>query len=110
MNLKIISLDSFSKNVKKLYKKYINLLNDLKSLKNTLRNNPKVGVKLGNNCYKMRLANSSKQSGKSGGFRVIYYYLDEQNRIYLITIYSKTELENVSDNRLLEILRKNGLL
>ncbi len=109
MNLTIVSLDTFSKDVKKLHKKYKNISNDLKKLQETLQENPKVGIELGDNCYKIRVANSSIPTGKSGGFRVLYYYLDMQDNIYLMTMYSKTELENISDDRLLDILKINGL-
>ncbi len=55
------------------------------------------------------MANSSTSTGKSGGFRVIYYFIDEQNNLYLMTIYSKTKKANISDNELLELLKINGL-
>jgi len=110
MNLNITSLDSFNTEIKKLFKKYRNIAADLKELKNTLEENPKAGVELGNNCYKIRLANSSIPTGKSGGFRVIYYYVDKQNNIYLMSIYSKTELENISDEKLMQILNSHGLV
>jgi mRNA-degrading endonuclease RelE of RelBE toxin-antitoxin system len=109
MNLKIISLESFNRDLKKLFKKYKKITSDLKTLQSELLANPKAGIELGNGCYKIRLANSSIPTGKSGGFRVIYYYLDAQNNIYLMSIYSKTELSNISDEKLLEILNANGL-
>jgi len=108
MTLKINSLESFSKDIKKLFKKYKLITKDLKTLQDELQKNPKAGVELGNSCYKIRLANSSIPTGKSGGFRIIYYYLDEQNNIYLMSIYSKTELETISDERLFQILSENG--
>ena len=52
MNLKIIRLGNFSKEAKKLYKKYKKLPNDLKVLSERLHSNPKTGVDLGANCYK----------------------------------------------------------
>lgn len=109
MNLKIISLESFSKDVKKLYKKYRKIADDLKVLEKELHNNPKCGIELGNNCYKIRLKNSSIPVGKSGGFRVIYYYLDDKANVYLMAMYSKSELENINDDRLVEILKNNNL-
>jgi len=109
MNLNITSLDSFSRDIKKLFKKYKNITTDLKELKSILQDNPRAGVELGKNCYKIRLANSSIPTGKSGGFRIIYYYLDAQNNIYLMSIYSKTELENISEEKLLQILNSKGL-
>jgi mRNA-degrading endonuclease RelE of RelBE toxin-antitoxin system len=109
MNLKIVSLENFSRDVKKLFKKYKNISKDLKKLQDTLLKDPKSGIELGENLYKIRLANSSIPTGKSVGFRVVYYYVDQQENIYLLTIYSKRELENISDERLVEILKINGL-
>ncbi len=105
MNLKIISLESFKKDVKKLYKKNKKLPQDLKTLNETLLENPKVGIELSSKLYKMRLENSSSNSGKSGGFRVIYYYLDEEENAYLLKIYSKTEIENIKEEILIKILK-----
>ena len=109
MNLKIVSLESFSKDVKKLYKKYRKVTEDLKILEEQLDKDPKSGMELGNNCYKIRLRNTSVPTGKSGGFRVIYYYIDDENNLYLMAMYSKSELENISDDRLMEILKHNNL-
>ncbi len=110
MNLKIIVLDNFAKEVKKLAKRYKQIASDLKELEALLLEDAKSGVHLGGRCYKIRLANSSIPTGKSGGFRVIYYYLDEQNNIYLMSIYAKSDLENISDEKIIEILKDNGLL
>ena len=71
--------------------------------------NPKAGIELGNNCYKIRVSNSSIPTGKSGGFRVLYYYLDLDGYLYLMTMYSKRELENIGDEKIVEILKINGL-
>jgi len=110
MSLKIISLDSFGRDAKRLYKKYKQLPKDLKVLYKLLQETPKTGIELGNGCYKIRLANTSVPTGKSGGFRIIYYYLDQDNNLYLMTIYSKTEIENISEEKIVEILRTNELL
>ncbi len=109
MNLKIVSLDSFLKDVKKLYKKYKKVTDDLKILKEQLVRDPKSGIDLGNHCYKIRLRNSSVPTGKSSGFRVIYYYLDDKNNVYLMAMYSKSDLENISDDKLVEILKHSNL-
>ena len=105
MNLKIISLESFAKDVKKLYKKNKKLPQDLRTLNEKLLENPKVGIELSSKLYKMRLENSSSNSGKSGGFRVIYYYLDEEENLYLIKIYSKTKIENIKEEILIKLLK-----
>ncbi|MCX6077861.1 MAG: type II toxin-antitoxin system RelE/ParE family toxin [Campylobacterales bacterium] len=110
MNLNIKTLSSFEKDVKKLFKKYKHIPSDLKVLREELSENPKSGIELGNGCYKIRLANSSVPTGKSGGFRVIYYYIDEDNNLYLMSMYSKNELENIDDKTILTILKENDLL
>jgi mRNA-degrading endonuclease RelE of RelBE toxin-antitoxin system len=110
MILNIKTLSCFDKDVKRLFKRYKQLPNDLKVLNKKLLENPKSGIELGNQCYKIRLANSSIPTGKSGGFRIIYYYIDTNENLYLMSMYSKSELENIDDKIILNILRKNSLL
>lgn len=107
--MKILRLGNFSKEAKKLYKKYKKLPSDLKILAERLKNNPKSGIELGANCYKIRLENSSIPTGKSGGFRIVYYYYDGEEDLYLLSIFSKRDMENISDERVLELLCKYGL-
>ena len=109
MNLKILRLGNFSREAKRLYKKYKKLPIDLKTLAERLADNPKSGVDLGANCYKIRLENSSIPTGKSGGFRILYYYYDGGNNLYLLSIFSKRDMENISDERVLELLGMYGL-
>jgi len=73
MTLTIKPLESFTESIKKLAKKYKNIALDLKDLQKELQNNPEAGIKLGNHCYKIRVANSSIPTGKRSGFRVVYY-------------------------------------
>jgi len=108
MNLKIKSLVSFDKELKKLAKRYRNIKNDMKQLYQELLKNQKSGIEIIDNCYKIRLANSSIPTGKSGGFRVIYYYIDNDENIILISIYSKTEQSTLSEDKILQILKANG--
>ncbi len=110
MNLKIKTLSCFEKDVKRLFKKYKQLPNDLKLLKEELFKNPKSGIELGDRCYKIRMANSSIPTGKSGGFRIIYYYIDTDNNLYLMSMYAKNELENIDDKTIINILKTNNLL
>ena len=107
MNLTIIPTPEFVKAVKKLSKNYKKIAHDLEILKNELLIDPRSGTALGKNCYKIRLANSSIPTGKSGGFRVITYYLDTKGVVRLLLIYSKAEKDNVTDLELQEVLHKN---
>ncbi|WP_031388648.1 type II toxin-antitoxin system RelE family toxin [Desulfonatronum thiodismutans] len=109
MSLRIISLPSFKKDAKNLSKKYKNLTADLRRLHQVLTGDPRSGIALSKSLYKLRLANTSTTSGKSGGFRVIYYYIDHQGAIYLLKLYSKTDIPSISESRLVEILKENNL-
>ncbi len=44
---------------------------------------------------KARAARGS--SGKSGGARIIYYYMDTDEAIYLLDIYAKNAQENITE-------------
>jgi len=109
MNYNLVALPTFSIKLKKLAKKYKKIKIDLKELEKELILNPKSGIPLQHNCYKIRVSNSSVPTGKSGGFRVLYYFIDKSNNIFLMTIYSKNQKSNLSDNELLELLKINDL-
>ena len=58
-----------------------------------------------NNAYKIRIAIKSKGVGKSGGARVITYLITENKELYLLTIYDKSEFENIDDKTLRKIIK-----
>lgn len=68
------------------------------------------GLKLPENTvvYKVRIANTSADVGKSNGFRLLYYVAVE-DEIYLLTIYSKKDDERVPDDTQILLLVKNIL-
>jgi mRNA-degrading endonuclease RelE of RelBE toxin-antitoxin system len=105
VSFKIETTPRFEKDVKKLCKRFPKLKEDLTQLIVELKNNPTMGTHLGNNVYKIRLQNSSILSGKSGGFRVISYYFVEDT-LYLVTMYSKNDRENILDNELKKIIQQ----
>ncbi len=104
MNYNIKSLPKFDKNIKALSKKYPSLKAEFIELVNSLKKNPTQCISLGNNCYKIRLAIASKGKGKSGGARVITNIKISNNIIYLLTIFDKTDQDNISDKELKELL------
>ncbi len=53
---------------------------------------------------KIRWAISGK--GKSGGVRVIYYFKKKEDEIWLLTIYSKSEVENIPAHILRQIAKE----
>lgn len=79
------------------------------NLINSLEINPKSGVPKGKECYKIRLSIQSKGKGKSGGARVITYFYFEKDTIYLLSIYNKSEKENLKPSELLEMIESLDL-
>lgn len=105
MSFKIYTIPRFEKDVKRLQKRFPNIKSDLLKFINELSLNPKLGINLGENIFKVRIPNFSIPTDKSGGFRVITYY--KQNDIlYLVTIYSKTEQDTILTKKLKEIIQK----
>ncbi len=86
-------------------KKYPSLQVDLTGLGNELLTNPTVGEPLGKDCYKVRLAITSKGKGKSGGARVITCVKIVTQLIFLLAIYDKADIENIDDKTLTERLK-----
>jgi hypothetical protein len=100
MNYKVETIFVFDKQAKRLSKKYPSLKNDLSDLIDSLTTDPEQGKPLGNNFYKIRLAISSKNKGKSGGARIITYVKITETTIYLTSIYDKGEKANITDKEL----------
>jgi len=105
MIYKIDTIPRFEKDVKKLKKRFPKIKDDLIRFINELSINPKLGINLGENIFKVRVSNSSIPTGKSGGFRIITYY-KKDDVIYLITIYSKTEQDNILTEKLKQIIKE----
>ena len=103
---KIELIPNFYRKFKRLQKKNKKLTQDLKKLISTLEQNPTLGTFLSNNIYKIRVANSSKSIGKRGGFRVITYYIDKNNILYLVEIYEKNSIENIPIKELVKIIEE----
>lgn len=109
MNLKIKTLITFEKSLKHLSKKYKSIKKDYKNLLLILSTDNVNAVDLGDNFYKIRLKNSSTNKGKSSGFRVVYFYKTDKNTIYLLDMYIKSEVENISKEQLKELVHQYKL-
>lgn len=101
----VITFSLFDKQLKRLSKKYPSLKTDLAKLGNLLSNEPKQGTSLGLNCYKVRLAISSKGKGKSAGARVITHIHLTEDTVILMSIYDKSEYDTISEAAVKEILK-----
>ena len=107
MSYKLKTLPLFDSELKKLSKKYLSLKSEYARLLDILEENPMIGTPIGKDCFKIRLAIKSKTKGKSGGARVITCVKIIAKTVYLISIYDKSDFDDINDsdlkNRLKEI-------
>ncbi|WP_257669832.1 type II toxin-antitoxin system RelE/ParE family toxin [Parapedobacter tibetensis] len=61
-------------------------------------------MSLGRSCYKIRMAIKSKGKGKSGGSRIITCVKLTQESVFLLTIFDKSEKDNITDGELSTLL------
>jgi mRNA-degrading endonuclease RelE of RelBE toxin-antitoxin system len=110
-NSDVMNIDltpEYRKNLKNLAKKYQNIRADTQSAIAELQQGNLLGDRLagfGSNVYvyKVRVKNSNIQKGKSAGYRIIYL-LESLTSILLLTIYSKSEQEDITDAQIQSIL------
>ncbi len=99
--------DSYKKSKKHLLKRFRNLNSDVKEFLLDVKTNDDLGISLGSGVYKARIANSDKNRGKSGGYRLISFLKVVDTKIYLLYIYDKSDLENITEDELDEFVIKN---
>ena len=99
------SISVFERQAKRLIKKYASLKKELLELVQKLKEDPEQGTAIGKSCFKVRIAVASKGKGKSGGARVITNFVVTDATVYLLSIYDKSEKENLSDSELEELLK-----
>lgn len=109
MKYEFYSTQEFIKELKTLSKKYKSLKDDVKKLQEEFVTNPNLGISLGDGLRKIRLNITSKNTGKSGGARVISHELlievgttDETKSVAFISIYDKSEYDTAD----LDIIKK----
>ncbi len=96
---------NFKKEAKRLTKKYPSLKKKLAALFIELSEKPTKGIPLGNNIYKIRLAISSKNKGKSGDARLLTFVKITITTVLLFSIYNKGEIDNLTDNEIKELIK-----
>ncbi len=102
MNIKTTEI--FKKSFKKLLKKDRNLIYEYEELLQNLTKNKILGTKIADGRYKIRLQNKSNNKGKSAGYRIITY-TKVKDMLLLVYIYSKSNTENISENKIDNIIK-----
>ncbi len=68
------------------------------------KENPVQGTPLRNNCFKIRIAISSKGKGKRGGARVITHIVISDDTVYMLSIYDKSGKDILTLNEIKELI------
>lgn len=105
MNYKVEVSENFKREAKKIVRKYPSLKTELADLILELEVNPTKGIALGNDIYKIRLAVSSKNKGKSGGLRVMSFVKIIDTTVLLFSIFSKGEKESITDKEIKTLIK-----
>ncbi len=98
----------FGKQLERLERKYRRTADEVDSLLVQLERGERPGQRIprvGYAVYKVRLPNRAARRGKSGGFRVIYY-VQFSDRVTLLTIYSKSDENDISARAIQELARE----
>jgi mRNA-degrading endonuclease RelE of RelBE toxin-antitoxin system len=88
----------FKRNIRQLAKKYRRIKTDVQPLLDELGHGQTPGDQIPGvqyEVFKARVRNSDSGKGKSGGYRIIYQRTTT-GAIVLITIYSKTDQEDIA--------------
>ncbi len=104
MSYNILTIPPFDKQLKRLAKKYPSIKSDIIQLITELQEQPNSGTHLGNNCYKVRMAITSKGKGKSAGARIITHFILKSENIYMLSIYDKGDQSTIDDNEIDNLL------
>src|SRR5258708_36344982 len=110
MSYSVKTIPYFDKEVKRIAKKHKGIKSDLAKLIDNLEENPTMGTGLGQNVYKIRLVISGTNKGKSGGARVITYFVVLSEMVYLSEIYLKSEHDTVDADLIVQRLKDDGLI
>ena len=100
----------FVKELKRLSKKHPGILDDIADLSAKLKENPILGTNLGQNVYKIRVAISGTNKGKSGGARVITCVILVNEIVFLAEIYLKNENDSIDLKNVVQRLSDEGLI
>ena len=113
MSVVIIATDAFKREAKRLAKKHLSLKSDLTRLEQDLAANPRFGVHIRENVYKIRLAVKNKGRGKSGGMCIITFVAhilqqddsdDGTITVFLLSLYDISDEDSISDRELNDLL------
>ena len=102
----VVEQELYKKALKKLSKTYKNIDLDIKDFLKSINTKEDLGTELKSNIFKVRVANSDKNKGKSAGYRLISYLAIIENELHLLYIYDKSKLTNITEKEVDELVTK----
>jgi mRNA-degrading endonuclease RelE of RelBE toxin-antitoxin system len=69
---------------------------EFRDLQIILLSNPKSGPVIQGTGGLRKIRFGAKAKGKKSGIRIIYYFFDKKNRFYLLTLYAKNEVTDLT--------------
>lgn len=109
MNYEVFLTHTFQKSLKILKKKYHHIKDDIIGVIRELESDATVGDPVpgwNREIWKIRAASSDIKKGKSGAFRIIYFLKENDNKVYLLTVYFKGDKEDISPVDIENLLKK----
>ena len=106
--MRIVLTTDFKAAYKRLKKKYASFDADFRILMHSLVERPEQGVELFGGIRKVRLNIKSKGKGKSGGARIIIRVQRIDDILVFLFVYDKSEMENVRDEYLKDIIKRHA--
>lgn len=100
----VVETHSFIKDAAKLLS-----AKERNALIETIARDPEAGSRIPKTGGVRKLRFAQQGKGKSGSYRVIYYYYNEKNPVLLFTIFGKNQRVNISDqekNELYQIVQE----
>lgn len=92
MNVTFVELPQFTRLAKAA--KLTDL--EMRALEDALRIDPRSGDLIAGTGGIRKVRFALERTGKSGGGRAVYYYVDRSSRVYLIAVYKKSLSEDIS--------------
>ena len=96
--MKILFSQYFKKQLKKLSKKYPQIVEDFLNKIDSLKLDQETYI--GRSIYKIRIASTDMNRGKSGGFRSYLYLYQNKDLLLPLCIYCKTETASITETEL----------
>lgn len=105
---KVIPTERFEKDVRYYIKKkgFVHIGKDIKAITDELEKGNLIGkeilglkIKSEGHTFKVRSANTDTNTGQSNGYRILYYAVKDDSKIYLLTIYYKKEDNHIPTNQ-----------